>query len=208
MTATLESLKHRDFAGTENLILSAYLRLCAKKGISSVTLQMIALEAKLAFATVRYHFAEKDVDLEQAATIYVAKRGQRFTQEYIDKESARANYNPIRAYLDATFDWIKNCPTEANFLMHFYYLSGTQVNIVFHNDELIATARRRVLALLREAIGMKLIPSISEPEAIARQIHAVVFGTAVMAMSTAPSNEFTKIRNMAWAIIQKILPSN
>lgn len=190
---------------TRSKILDAYIALCAEIGITSVTLQKVAKKAKIAFATVRYHFAEQGVNLEYEAALHVAQSGQRFTQKSIDEARGDKKFDGLKAYVETTFDWIETCPEQAKYLVYFYYLSGTKLELPIRNDSLINTARLRTAALLHENIGRGLIQPHKDVNLLAEKIHSIVFGSGVLAMSVATREEYGRQRRNAWEMITTLL---
>jgi AcrR family transcriptional regulator len=204
MDSVKSQISSREFSEIEQKILESYLSLCARHGITQVTIQMIAKQAKLAFATVRYHFSEKEIDFDQAASLFVARSGQRFTADFIERARSKKGFNPVKAYLDGTFEWFSNNPDHANFLLYFYYASGTHKGLWFRNGELLETARLRTLSFVNEAVGMGTMAKPKDAGLLAFEVHSIVFGSGVMAMSVNNKAETGRIQSTAWRMIQKI----
>jgi AcrR family transcriptional regulator len=192
---------------TRDQVLEAYISLCAEIGITNVTLEKVAKKAKLAFATVRYHFAQKGVSLEWEAALHAAQVGQKFTQDFLDKERTKSSFHPLKSYLEGTLEWVEKNPRFATFLIYFYYMSATDQTLPIRNDALLKTARIRVTSLLHEAIGKGLIPKKENIEILAIQIHLIVFGSGVVAMTVGSREEFKIQRQIAWAAIEKLSTS-
>jgi AcrR family transcriptional regulator len=196
---------YKNTTTTRNQILEAYVKLCAEKGITNVTLQKVAKEAKLAFATVRYHFAERSESLEFEAALYVLRGGQITTQNFIDQARKQKDFNGIVAYLEATFMWLETKPLHTKYMIYFYYLSSTKQDVPLKNESVVDTARLRVASLIHEAIGRKVIRYVDNVEELAAKIYTIVFGGAILAMSIGTKDEFRRQKKNAIACIFDVI---
>lgn len=196
---------HSSTDSTREKILNAYISLCAEIGVTQVTLQKVAHKSKLGFTTVRYHFAEQGSSLEYEASMYVAQAGQRFTQASLERARRKQGFHGLKAYIDATFDWIEAYPDLAKFLIYFYYVSGTKQNLPIRNDSLVETARLRTASLIHESIGRGEIKTGFNVTHMAEKVHSVVYGCGVLAMSIASKEEFRRCRRMCWEIVRILL---
>jgi len=116
---------------TETKILEAFLKLSIEIGVSNVTLDKVASKAKVAFGTVRYHFAgQKKLNLEQAAVIYVFYHGYRFLEDYM---SINADPKGLESYIKGNFEWFNSHSAHSSYLLYFYYLEAIGAKLPFHH---------------------------------------------------------------------------
>jgi len=172
------------FSPTEAKIIEAFLELSERVGPGNVTLQKVAAHAKVAFGTVRYHFAgPKKLDLTQAAVFHVIQQGQRYIEDYIFSQRSKPHYDGVEIYIRGTFQWVAEMPSYASFLFYFYYLSTTKVKMSLHNSTVLERARSRVVALLYESAGRGAYAIKGDAKEIAYKIHSLLAGGILAAIT-------------------------
>ncbi|HEX4926233.1 MAG TPA: hypothetical protein VFV50_19220 [Bdellovibrionales bacterium] len=194
-----------EFSPTQIRILESYLKLCQKESPSNVTLQKVADHAKLAFGTVRYNFAEDEMDLTTAGLLYAVTRGQRFIETYLKEAEKKKSYNGLAEYILGTFEWIREEPSHASFLFYFYYLTTTSYKLPFSNEDFITTARRRVQTLLYECIGRGLYKPVGNVEALSIQIHTLVVGAGLVVATTKSEAQRNKLFETTFRAIESLI---
>lgn len=186
-------------------ILDAYFDICRHDGIESVTLQKLADRSGVALTTVRYHFQMQGVSLSQVATDYMSDK----TYEYLDQGMLHAregkNFDPVRAYIHVTFRWIEEQPVQASFLIYYYYLSSTQVEQRVTNKELIEIAHRRIQGLIHEGLGMKLYRHEGDTLKLSRQIHLIITGACMYAITARDSEFIQTHKDLCLELTMKLL---
>lgn len=178
------------FSEIETRLIESYLILTANIGIENVTLQKVADHARVAFGTVRYHFAGKPWDLTQAATIFVLQQGYRFTEDYFLAARQRP-INGVEAYIKCMFQWLEKESHYASFLVFFYYLGATKKKLLISNQEFVETARSRIVSLLHEAIGQGHYSPVKDAKKLASTIHYLVMGACVVLLSLKGHKKLT-----------------
>lgn len=174
----------RNFAPTEVTILEAYLRLCARRGVENVTLSELAKESAVAFGTVHYHFGGKKRDeLPLCAAVHVARIAQEFTTRLIDQSSQREPYDPLGSYIRANFAWARHHETHASFWIHQHYLTSIRSKLREINGTVLSRARKRIEGILFEAAGRGKLPPLKDVEMRALQIHSLMMGSMVLAIT-------------------------
>lgn len=196
-----------EFSPTQVKILESYLKLCQKESPSNVTLQKVADHAKLAFGTVRYNFAEDEMNLTTAGLLYAVSRGQQFIENYLKAAQKKKSYNALAEYILGTFEWIYKEPTHASFLFYFYYLTTTSYKLPFSNEDFVSTARRRVQALLYESIGRGLYKPVANVEALSIQIHTLVVGAGLIVATTKSEAQRNKLFETTFRAIEALIES-
>ncbi|HLD99352.1 MAG TPA: TetR family transcriptional regulator [Bdellovibrionota bacterium] len=177
------------FSHTEIQILEGYLKLCAKTGVESVTLDDIAKSVHLAFATIHYHFGGKKRQLLPLfAATHIARIAGRFTAEYLERAAREPNYVPMEAYVRATFEWVRKYKVHASFWLHHIYLASIRSKIREINSNAITAARKRLESLLFETAGRIAAPARPDTSELAAQIHSLIMGSVIIAL-TDPSSE-------------------
>lgn len=185
----------------KEVILQTYLEMCQLEGIENITLQKVAARSGVALTTVRYHFQLHGPSLSEVAQAYISDKTYEFLDLGMLNARTHTDYEPVKAYINVTFDWIEQQPVQASFLLYYYYLSSTQAPIKIGNRELVEIAQRRILGLIYEGIGMKLYTSEAEPSELSEHIHRLVMSSGIIAM-TSRDEAFAKQQREnchAWA---------
>lgn len=177
--------------GTREALIEAYLFLCSRIGAGNVTFEKIAQQSGFSFGTVRYHFAGDQADITQSAILYVLQKGVAFLNEQMTKAKSLNGYDPLEAYVRTNFAWLDAHPTHSRFLLYYYYLCSTKVQLAASNQQYLQASRARIDDLLIEGVGRGLYPRGRGVEGLSTQIHSIVMGACLAAMiegETAPGN--------------------
>lgn len=195
-----------EFSATQTKLIESFLRLAQRDGIASVTLDKVAADAKVAFGTVRYHFAgEGKLDLTQRAILYVFSLAQKHIEQYLDRARASPDFDSVESYVVGTFEWLKDSSKHGSFLLYFYYLSTTDMKLAVKNSDFLNTARGRIQALLYESAGRGQIVITSDTSALAMKIHALIVGGAVVALSEGTAEAFQTQQTLVLMTIKQLL---
>jgi AcrR family transcriptional regulator len=178
-----EKQKRESFSPIQEKILKAFIDICYEEGISNVTLQKVASRSKVAFGSVRYHFAGEKMDLLRAGVFYVVKIGQDYIQKHLFRESTKKNYNGVHEYISGFFRWYKEYPRYGSYLFNFYYHCTTDVEMYLDNREFLNTARARLKSLILEAVGSEHYTRPKHIDLVVQQIHALLVGSILVAAS-------------------------
>jgi AcrR family transcriptional regulator len=182
-------LAQTQFSITETKIIEAYLQLSNEIGVANITLQKVATEANVAFGTVRYYFANnKNLDLTQAAVLYVFSEGVEYIERLIARDRTSNKFDGIKSYVRANVEWILKKRTHAVYLLHYYYLLTTKASSVVRNDQFLTAARVRIRSLIHESIGSGVYPPLEAIDALVLKIHALVMGIAVIGVIDMKKN--------------------
>lgn len=182
-----------NFTETQMKLIDSFVLLAADIGIANITLQKVATHAKVAFGTVRYHFAGDDnLDLTQAAIFHVLQRGQAYIEKYIQKKrlSSGDKFNGIESYIDGTFQWLKDCRHDFSFLVYFYYMGTSNMKMAIKNNFFLDSARARVDNLLHESIGRGFYEKPKDTRRVILQIHALLVGAGTIACTETRKEAF------------------
>lgn len=197
-----------EFNETERAILEAYLRLSISSNVTEITLQKIAKEAQVAFGTVRYYFADRSLDLLQAALIFIFKEGYEYIESRISKERMKSDsrdFFALECYIKANFDWLRNRYGHAHLIVFYYYLSSTQTKMEITSDQFFETARKRIEAYLLEGAGAGLFQKPKDVKRTAHQIHGALVGLMVNAISESYPKKLKSCEAEAISLIETIL---
>lgn len=193
------------FENSKLHILNSFLQICFSEGVAACTLQKVADKSGVALATVRYHFNLQGHSLSLDALNY----GSDVTYEWIDRGMMKARnapeFDPVKSYIEVMFDWVQHQPVQASYLIYFYYLSTTQVELPIKNDELILIAQKRVQSLIHEGLGMKKYRFDGDVQLLSRQIHTVVMGACVIALTTKNPDFFQQQKNICMSLTAQLL---
>lgn len=196
------------FENSKQRIMNAFLQICYEEGVASCTLQKVADKSGVAFATVRYHFNLQGHSLSLDALDY----GSEVTYRWIDKgmltARTEANFDPVLSYINVMFDWVHAEPVQASYLIYFYYLSTTKVQLPTQNDDLILIAQRRIQSLIHEGLGMKKYIFDGDVNFLSQQIHTMVMGGCVIALTTKNVDFFQQQKNVCLRLASLLLTTN
>jgi hypothetical protein len=191
-----------------DLILKTYFEISNREGMESVTLQKIANNSGLALNTIRYHFNRQGLSLSKVALDYVSDKTYEFLDAGMLKARSQKNFDPVHAYLNLTFDWMSQQPIQASFLVYYYYLSSTQVELAIDNKELIEIAQQRISGLIYEGIGMKLYKINGSVDQLKRQIHMVLLGACMVVITSRNESLATTYKKECLELCRSILGVN
>lgn len=190
---------------TREKLIEAYLALAMKEGLENVTYQKVATKAKVAFGTVRYHFADTDLDLLQSAVVFVAQKGQLFIERYLEKQRREVDFDPVKSYIEGTFEWIGKHRKHASFLVLFYYTATTDRKMAISNERFLSTALTRIKSLALEGAALGIYASIPNDSQIVA-IHSAIVGGCIMAMSERQPDSILKYAGEIAKLAALILP--
>lgn len=195
-------------ANNENIkdqILGAYLEICRREGAEAVTLQKVADLSKVALTSVRYHFQLKGLSLSQVALDYIANRNFKWINDEMLKDRASPDFDPVLSYIRVQFDAFENFPVRGSFLIHFYYICTTEIPLQTGNKELVEIARRKVLGLIHEGLGMKLYNYEGDTQLLAEQIHMLVMGGCMIAATSRDPEFFRQQKTLCMDLASQLL---
>lgn len=196
------------FTDTQVKLIDSFVILAADIGIANVTLQKVANHAKVAFGTVRYHFAGEDnLDLTQAAIFHVLQRGQAYIEKYLQNKrmASSATFNGVESYIEGTFQWLKDHRHDFSFLTYFYYMGTSHMKLVLKNDFFLESARTRVDNIVHEAIGRGFYEKPADTRTAILQIHALLVGSGIIACTETRKEAFKEQLHAAIDGVNKIL---
>ncbi len=205
MSNQLISYGRTKFSSTEAAILQAFIKLCHKLGPHNVTLQKVAKEARVAFGTVRYHFAGPELDLHRSAIFYAILIGQQYIHSWLEERRFRPDFNGVHEYIRGTFQWYKMDPATVSYVFNFYYLCTTKVDLVIDNKRFLETARGRIEALFFESVGRGQYPHVTHSQELAKLIQAVVAGGVLMAATSREPKELEVIQEITVRSVDAVI---
>lgn len=165
--------------GSDARILEAYYNCAYRDGVANVTLEKVAKESKLAFGTVRYHFARPDTSLHIAASEDVVLKFQKFIQSQLDSFEQNPKKNKdslLLQYARINLDWIHEHPAYGSYFCYLVYegsRDGKQMSFF------LKRGLDRILTILHKDFERKKIPSQLINRTVAQQVQALVIGSAL-----------------------------
>jgi AcrR family transcriptional regulator len=130
-------------------ILDATIRFLAKNGIDSLRYADVAEACGVSRNLIQHYFPTLE-DLAVSALQAIRARFQRLAVEAIGRETSSVRM--LGAYLDSTYDWVKNCPTEAKAWLLFYHYCGIKRVYRDLNTFLVRQGTQRIAALIDAGI--------------------------------------------------------
>jgi len=167
---------------TEEKIIQAYLRLCFNRGFEKITLEKLAKESKISFATVRYHFGSADKTLEDTTLMYVLSRGYAFIQKFLDNEQSKPSYKALQSYINANFAWIQKHQEESTFLLHYFYLLATPNRERIAQLPYLQKARQRLSEAYYFDKGRGLLETVDNDKEFIVRLHNLLAGSMTISL--------------------------
>lgn len=180
----LKKIQKKPQLDLKESVLLAFIDLVYEKGIESVTLQKVATKAGVAFGTVRYHYVNEQNNLTDSAISYVFESGYKYIESFSAEARKKANFNPVKNYVETMFAWTELYPAQANMLMYYWYLCTGKNRTALVNSNYVDLAVQRLVSYIHEAIGMKIYQPANSVNSKAAQIHAAIMGAGIVAMTT------------------------
>ena len=72
------------------------------------------------------------------------KKAYSYIDDHLYQARKNKNFNPIMAYIEAMFKWVKEFPAEASLIIYYYYLCSTEVKVSIPNQIFLEKARLRI----------------------------------------------------------------
>lgn len=195
-------MKKRDLPPEERVV-NAFIEFCDERGILEATLQKIARKAGVPFSTAHYHWGGS---LERLISAVLQKIGKS-AQEYIFarlQNPKKGEGNPLECYVQGTFDWIEERGGDARLWVYFFYHASTGVDQRRAHEAFLVVARKRILQLLFEAKGRGYYPKLEPTLERASQIHALVFGYGIQAITIDSKAGKKALREDALSALAKL----
>jgi DNA-binding transcriptional regulator YbjK len=149
---------------TKAQILNSYLKIAVKEGTTALSLTRLAEDSGLSKQLIRYHVPDLDHAALELFRI-TAQTGARFTQDRLEK--VHGSEKKMRAWVEATFDWVVAFPDFAKFLLFMYHRASVDDEVKDLHEKIMSTGRKRLLGVL----------SLSERKSIQRN---AVFLTQIL----------------------------
>lgn len=197
MSNRLENWKSVAFSEKEQHILEAYLDVALKAGVESVTLQKVAKQAKMPYATIHYYFGKSERSLLENALIYVGTASEKFIEQTVANQMFKTQENSVEAYIAAKFLWNEKFPKYASLWCYFIYQTTRddqyrRLHSVFFKEN---TVRMRTLLLLE--VGKGTYSALRKIDDLSDKIYQTIMGAMFLSMSAAISPKDLKDRKQA-----------
>ncbi|MEQ1875630.1 MAG: TetR/AcrR family transcriptional regulator [Bdellovibrionia bacterium] len=163
-------------------IVETAIECFSKYGFENTTYERIAAACKVTRPLIIHYFPEKDSLLLMVIT-YIRANLQNFAVAAIRKETTTENQ--LRAYVESTFDWVKDFPAHAQTWLLFYYNASIRSDLKELNSELVNTGHERIFTLLTKAHSEKKLAKAPSMEQ-AKMIQNLVTGS-LLSMLTEKS---------------------
>lgn len=180
-----------ELQNAKDKLIESYLALAYEKGVSQITIQMIADRAGVAFGTVRYYFDGESEKIEFSALKYLIQKAYVYLEETIFKDRNQPGFDPIRSYVKNMLQWIHAYPAHASFLSYYYYLCSTKSETPIPNQLFLQRSYLRIESFLNEAVGQGLYPQLENKNLLSKIIHSAILG-ASMTVGTIQKEETLK----------------
>lgn len=196
-------------------LIEAFLKLAHENGAAAITIQLIADEAEVSFGTVRYHFNSEEVSIETEALKLLIQKCYVYLEEKMYIDRSHADFNPLNSYLLHMLTWVREFPTYASFLVHYYYLCTTEIKLPISNEAFIKRAHLRIESLLNEGVGLGLYPPFGNKALLSSLVHEALLGASLI-LATELKNgtkidlekHIIKIKTHADLLIQGFSPKH
>ena len=169
---------------TRSLIIDKSIALFAKKGVTEVTFQEIALECKLSQPATFYYFKNKE-QLILAIMQEIANRNYSVVQKQLNVDDDA--YVMLLKHFLGNLIWCFRYRGDACVLLHLYALASSQKKYAEIYSSLLARARERMLERVMAGVREKIFTFTDPKEEIAERLHDVMLGAYVNLMTSSSS---------------------
>lgn len=186
-------------------IIDSAIRCYATFGAENTTYEKIAKVCKVTRPLIQHYFPDRD-ELFAVAVHYIRWRYQRAVVERVEK--AQGPLDKLRAYIDASQQWVIDEPLHSKAWALFFYHCSINPKFKALNTELVATGTQRIMGLLSAAQTQGALSPKLNVAFAARAIQHVLTGAIVAAGTetlTVPWNEF---KNSTQSICLRFLDPN
>lgn len=185
MANRLQNWKELRFSDKESEILEAYLDVALKAGVENVTLQKVAKQAKMPYATIHYYFGKSDLSLLEHALIYVGVASEKFIEQTMAAILLKSQENAVEAYISAKFLWNEKFPKYASLWCYFIYQSTRDAEYRKLSAQFFKENSVRMRTLLLLEVGKGTYPSIKRVDELSDKIYQSILGGMFLSMSAA-----------------------
>jgi len=154
-------------------IVETAIECFSKYGFENTTYEKIAAACKVTRPLIIHYFPEKDSLLQMTIT-YIRANLQNFAVAALMKETTTEGQ--LRAYVESTFDWVKDFPAHAQTWLLFYYNASIRPDMKELNSKLVNTGHERIFALLQKAHAERKTPRAPTMEQ-AKMIQNLITGS-------------------------------
>lgn len=163
-------------------IVEAAIESFAEVGIEKSTYERLAKRIKVSRPLIIHYFPDRD-DLVETTLKFIRARFQRLAVDALSR--AEGPEAKLKAYVEATFDWIARYDKHAKVWLLFYFYCGVDGDFKAMNTELARMGEERIAALI---VGLRA-KSLPKAELLwrAKQIQIFVTGALIAAGTETPS---------------------
>jgi len=194
MDSRLKELKTVSFSEKEQHILEAYLEVALAEGIESVTLQKVAKQAKVAYATVHYYFGKSRLSILESALVYVGIASEKYIDQSMQTALLRSDQSSLAAYVNAKFEWNDKFPEYARLWCYFIYQCSRDADYRKLHAEFFDENTHRVQTFLLLEMGKGRYPALRDLPELAAKLYQVIMGAMILTMSASTSPKALKER--------------
>lgn len=146
---------------TQMQIIEAALHCYGKYGIEATDYERIAKRAKVSRPLVQHYFPKNEV-LVRTVMTFIRGRFQKYCVDAILAETDPEAQ--LKAYLEATFEWIKKFKSDASVWFLFYYYCSFDKAYRKLNTDLVSQGQTRIAGLIRQGIAAKVFRGAKDSE--------------------------------------------
>lgn len=181
-------MKKNNYSSYE-LIVEAYIKLCATDGAESVTLTKLSKLTGLAVSNIKYHIDNNEMSLKIFARDRIRNHINTYIEDGLYKDRASKQFDPIKSYINHMLRWGYEFHNYACYLLYIYYLTSIEKNKGDYQD-ILNKALTRIEALFNEGIGLGIYTiSKKDKETLIKNIHAITLGQLVIIINLNSKSE-------------------
>ena len=194
---------------TKISILESYLLVAQREGVSNVTLQKVAKQAKIAYGTVHYHFGGENVDLLAAALCYVAEVCETFVEAALAPALVEPKKNALRIYVEAKLAWQARYPAHASMLCYVIYQASREPKHQALGAKMHAGAVSKIKGILLAEFGKGHYAPSKFLEDLAEEVFLILSGGQLVALGRPPA-QVREVLARTWRLVEArlALPAN
>ncbi|MGE0526210.1 MAG: TetR/AcrR family transcriptional regulator [Bdellovibrionales bacterium] len=164
-------------------ILEAAIKCFSRRGMTGVTVEMIAREAGVARSLINHYF-EGPEDVQMCAIKYIRLIFQKFCLDALSREPDPALM--LERYIRCCFEWLQKSKTHALVWCAFLERCARLTNLRRLNTEAVRVGTERIETLLQSGVATGHFSC--HPTRVAKPLQIFITGAMVSFMSEAQEN--------------------
>ena len=186
-------------------IIEKSIKLCAKEGVEALAFERIAKECGVSRHLVIHYFPNRQALVKQA-TEYIWASLKLFVLECVAKETGAAS--KLKAYISSNFDWARQNPELASFVLLFFHYASTIPKFKKINADLMQLGHIRIIGILNEGIAEGVFKKTANTSIEAKGIQLSILGFLInLQCNDLEPEDNTLEKHLCDSVLKRLLKS-